>query len=33
MDAFTIVLLGGTGAIWMAMLSVVATYAKQNVRR
>jgi hypothetical protein len=33
MDAFTILLLGGAGAIWMAMLATVAAYAKQNVRR
>jgi hypothetical protein len=30
MDAFTILLLGGTVAIWTAMLSVVAAYAKQR---
>jgi hypothetical protein len=33
MDAFTILLLGGTVAIWTAMLSAVATYAKQHARR
>ena len=33
MDALAILLLGGTGAIWMTMLSVVAAYAKHNVRR
>jgi hypothetical protein len=30
MDAFTIFLLGGTGAIWTAMLSVVVAYAKHR---
>jgi hypothetical protein len=30
MDAFTILLLGGTGAIWTAMLSVIAAYAKHR---
>jgi hypothetical protein len=33
MDAFTILLLGGAGAIWTAMLSAVAAYAKHHVRR
>ena len=32
MDAFTILLLGGALAIWAAMPSAVAAYAKQNVR-
>jgi len=33
MDAFTILLLGGAGAIWTAMLSAVVAYAKHNVNR
>jgi hypothetical protein len=33
MDAFTILLLGGAGAIWAAMLSAVAAYAKHSARR
>jgi hypothetical protein len=33
MDALTVLLLGGVGAIWMAILSAVAAYAKQNARR
>jgi hypothetical protein len=33
MDAFSMLLLGGTVAIWTAMLSAVAAYARQNVRR
>jgi hypothetical protein len=33
MDAFTMILLGGTGAIWTAMLSAVIAYAKHSVRR
>ena len=32
MDAFTILLLGSAGAIWMAMLSAVVVYAKHTVR-
>jgi hypothetical protein len=30
MDALTIVLLSGTGAIWTAMLSAVVVYAKHR---
>jgi hypothetical protein len=33
MDALSMLLLGGTVAIWTAMLSAVAAYARQNVRR
>jgi hypothetical protein len=32
MDAFTIFLLGGTGAIWAGMLSAIVAYAKHHVR-
>jgi hypothetical protein len=33
MDAFVILLLGGTGAIWTAMLSAVAAHAKHHSSR
>jgi hypothetical protein len=33
MDAYTIILLGGTGAIWAGILSAVAAYAKQAPHR
>jgi hypothetical protein len=32
MDPYTIILLGGTGAIWVGMLTVFARFAKHNVR-
>jgi hypothetical protein len=32
MDALTIFLLGGTGAIWTLMLSAVIAYAKHSAR-
>ena len=33
MDAYTLTLLGGAFAIWAAMLSAIAAYAKQNVAK
>jgi hypothetical protein len=30
MDAFTLLLLGGTGVIWTGILSVVVAYAKHR---